>query len=245
MIHILEKLEKGIQSMFDWFSENFLKASADKCHLIASSKVPVLIQISDINVTSESRVKLLGIHMNNRLNFDYHVSQLCKKASKKLHALARIFKYVETSKRSILVSAFIISQFSYCLLIWMFHSRKMEHSINRIHDSKLTFKELLNKNKTVSIHQKNLQVLATEIFKAKLNISPEISKELFSFNVRNYNFRSQSTLKRIKTNSVYFGSESLLSLAPKIWDLVPDSFKNENSLERFKNRIKTWTTDKC
>ena len=109
----------------------------------------------------------------------------------------------------------------------MFHSRKMEHSINKINeralrliiypsDSKLTFKELLDKNKTVSIHQKNLQVLATEIFKAKLNVSPEISKELFSFNVRNYNLRSQSTLKRIKTNSLYFGSESLSSLAPKI-----------------------------
>ena len=69
MIHILEKLEKGIQSMFDWFSENFLKANADKCHLIASSKVPVHIQISDIKVTSESRVKLLGIHIDNRFNF--------------------------------------------------------------------------------------------------------------------------------------------------------------------------------
>ena len=53
----------------------------------------------------------------------------------------------------------------------MFHSQKMEHSINKIHesalhliypsDSKLTFKELLDKKKTVSIHQKNLQVLAT------------------------------------------------------------------------------------
>ena len=58
MIHILEKLEKGIQSIFDWFSENFLKANADKCHLIASSKVPVDIQISDIKGTSESRVEL-------------------------------------------------------------------------------------------------------------------------------------------------------------------------------------------
>ena len=46
MIPILEKLEKSIQSMFDWFSENFLKANADKCHSIASSKVPVDIQIS-------------------------------------------------------------------------------------------------------------------------------------------------------------------------------------------------------
>ena len=66
IIPILEKLEKGIQSMFDWFSEIFLKANADKCHLITSSKVRVNIQISDIKITSESRVNLLGIHIDNR-----------------------------------------------------------------------------------------------------------------------------------------------------------------------------------
>ena len=197
----------------------------------------------------------MGIHIDNRLNFDDHVSQPGKKARKKMHACDRIFRYVETSKRRVFVNSFITSQFSYCPLIWVFHSQRIEHRINKVHeramrlicpsDSKLTFQELLDKSKTVSIHQKNLQVLANEMFKAKLNISPEILKELFSFNVRNYNLRSQSTLKRIKTNSVYFGSESLFSLAPKIWDLVPDSFKNENSLERFKNRIKSWTTNKC
>ena len=100
----------------------------------------------------------MGIHLDNRLNFHCHFSQLCKKASKKLHALARIFKYVETSKRRVLVNSFITSQFSYCPLIWMFHSRRMEHRINKIHeralrliypsDSKLTFKELLDKKQT-------------------------------------------------------------------------------------------------
>ena len=50
MIPISEKLEKGRQSVFDWFSKIFLKASADKCHLIASSKAPVDIQISGILV---------------------------------------------------------------------------------------------------------------------------------------------------------------------------------------------------
>ena len=128
--------------------------------------VPVDIQISDIEVTSESRIKLLGIHMDNRLSFDYHVKQLCKKTSKKLYALHIIFKDVETSKRRVLVNVFITSQFSYCSLIWMFRSRRMVRGINKIHeraprliyssDSKLTFKELLDKNKTVSIHQKKL-----------------------------------------------------------------------------------------
>ena len=62
----------------------------------------------------------------------------------------------------------------------------MEHRINKIHeralrliypsDSKLTFKELLSKSKTLINHQKNLQLLPTEILKVKLNISPEILK---------------------------------------------------------------------
>ena len=82
--------------MFDWFSENLLKANADKCHLIASFKVSVDIQKSDIKVTIESGVKRLGIHTDKRLNFDYHICQLCKKARKKLYALARVFKYVES-----------------------------------------------------------------------------------------------------------------------------------------------------
>ena len=83
----------------------------------------------------------------------------------------------------------------------------------------------------MSIYQKNLQVLGTEIFKARLHVSPEILKELFYFNLRNYNLRGQSTLKRMKINSVYLSSKSLSSLAPKIWDFVPDSSKNENSIK--------------
>ena len=106
MIPIFKKLEKGIRSMSDWFSENLLRANADKCHLIAY-KVPVDIQISDIKVSSEFRVKFLIIHIDNRLNFDYDVSQFCKKASKKLFALAIIFKYVVTSKHNILVNTFV------------------------------------------------------------------------------------------------------------------------------------------
>ena len=107
IIPILEKLEKGIESMFDWFSETLLKANADKCHLMSSSKVPVDIQIYHIKVTGEYWVKFMSIYIDNRLNFDYQISQLCQKAIEKLHALARIFKYVETSKRSVLVNSFI------------------------------------------------------------------------------------------------------------------------------------------
>ena len=43
-----------------------------------------------MTIMSEEKVKLLGIHIDNRLNFDDHMSLLCKKAGKTLHALARV-----------------------------------------------------------------------------------------------------------------------------------------------------------
>ena len=83
---------------------------------------------------------------------------------------------MDISQRKLIANTFIISRFLYYPLIWMFHSRAMKHRINRIYERTLrlicsnqhqiTFKELLDKNKTVSIHQRNLKTLATEIYKA-------------------------------------------------------------------------------
>ena len=116
----------------------------------------------------------------------------------------------------------------------------MEHRINRIHERtlrliypnqhQLTFKELLEKNKTVSIHQRNLQTLATEIYKAKNKISPEVINSLFEFPNKNCNLRNASILKRKGYFTVHYGRESLLSLAPKIWGLVPDSIREVKAL---------------
>ena len=122
------------------------------------------IEVSNITIMREDKVKFFGIYIDNRINFDYHISQLCKKAGKKLHALTRNFKCRNISQRELI--AFIMSQFSYYPIIWIFHSQTMEHRITRIHERTLTliypnqhqitFKELLEKNKTVSIHQRNL-----------------------------------------------------------------------------------------
>ena len=137
----------------------------------------------------------------------------------------------------------------------MFHSRTMEHRINRIHERalrlvydqshELTFDQLLVKDNSVSTHQKNLQVLASEIFKAKIGIAPTITAELVQFTDKPYNLRNKSILQRTKDCTVYHGTESISSLAPKIWELIPNDLKEENSLAVFKDKIKKWTNDKC
>ena len=131
----------------------------------------------------------------------------------------------------------------------------MEHRINRIDERtlrliypnqhQLTFKEILEKNKNVRIYQRNLQTLATEIYKAKSKISSEVVNSLFEFTNKNYNLRNVSIFKSKRYFAVHYGSESLVSLALKMWKFIPDLIREVKTLSIFKNKIKAWTTDKC
>ena len=90
-------------------------------------------------------------------------------------------------KQRMLINAFITSQFSYCPLVWMSHSRTMNNRINKIYEkalrlvykdeTNLSLNDLLNKDKSVSIHQINQQILATKMCKVRNDLGPEIMKE--------------------------------------------------------------------
>ena len=88
----------------------------------------------------------------------------------------------------------------------MFHSRSSEHKINKLNERalrlvyddnpKLSFDELLAKDNSVTIHQRNLQLLATEIFKVKQGLSTGLTDEIFQFIDKPYKFRNNSILYR-------------------------------------------------
>ena len=77
---------------------------------------PGRFQTQNTIISSVNRVKLLGGNIDGRLDFDYHVSQICKKASEKLRSLSRVPKYMDLNRR-MLVKAFPVSQLSYCPLV--------------------------------------------------------------------------------------------------------------------------------
>ena len=249
--NVLDNLQGALEKCFIGFQQNYLVANAGKFHLLTSSKMPVDTHISNIEILNEEKVKLLGVKLDGRLNFDFHVNTF---ASKNYHALARVCNYINKKKRRILMNAFITSQFSYCPLVWMPHSWTMNNRINKIRETALRlvykdekdlfFDDLLKKDKAVSIHQRYLQILATEIYKVRNDLGPEIMKDIFHFVQKPYNLRNYSTVQSRRNCIVYFGTESISSCAPKIWEIVPCEIKNAKSLDIFKEK-KLWTTDKC
>ena len=157
-------------------------------------------------------------------------------------------------KRRTNIKSFVTSQFSYCLLIWMFHSRRLNSEINSIHERALrityqdktsTFKKLRNKTTPVSIHHRNLQVSAVEMFKIHGDLSPKILRETFVSKTSSNNLCRNDTFEKRQVYSVYHGTKSLSFLGPKIWDLVPVELKQSDSLDSFKSKIRNWVSFEC
>ena len=151
-----------------------MKANISKCHLLVNKKDEVVINLGETEIKNSEYEKLLEIKVDTKLNFNEHLNDIIIKASHKVNALPRFVPSMSLSKKKILMNPFFLSQFSYCPLIWMFHSRTMNNKINRLHercmlliygDKTSSFEELLEQDISVSIHTRNLQMLPTEMFK--------------------------------------------------------------------------------
>ena len=99
-----------------------------------------------------------------------------------------------------------------------------------------SFYELLKKDRSFSIHHRNIQSLAIELYKFFHGLSPSITKNVFHFN-RDIPYNLSIIYSR-NSKTVKYGTETTSYLAPKIWSLVPNAIKSSQSLDVFKFKIR-------
>ena len=204
-------------------------------HVLLSTSQKLHVNIGTSQIKNCKYEKFLGVNIDSKLSFEKHLNIICGKASAKINALGRFALFMNSEKRRTITNAFFNSQFSYCPLIWMFHSRLINNKINRLHerclcivysDNQSIFEELLEKDSTVSVHQRNLHFLATELYKVLNGLSPDLMKDVFPLNDDSgYSTRNKRTFKSRNVKTVRYGTDSLAYLAPKIWELVLNEMK--------------------
>ena len=236
------------KSLIGWYEGNYLKPNPDKWHLLLSETGKDLnIHIGNDCIPNSIYEKIFGVYFDNKLDFNIHVTKLCKKASQKLHALARVSKRMSCKQRLTIMNAFIMSQFSYCPLLWMCHKRLLHTQINNIHERAL---RIVYNDNTTSFDKnldllRNLQLIAIEIYKASNNMSTAFMSELFQIKDTKFNLRKVKILASYNIKTENNGKQSISYLAPIIWSQVPLDAKNCKSLNSFKYRIKQWIPDDC
>ena len=149
--------------------------------------------------------------------------------------LGRIAGYITFEKCRTLIKTFIESQFNYCPLIWMLHSRTMNNKIIRLHERSLrivyadqssTFEELLERDKTFSINHTNIQSLAIEIYKFVNGLYPEKRNSMFNLKENNrYSLRNVYELYSCNPRTVKYDTETIAYLAKKALPHIPSKQK--------------------
>ena len=203
-----------------------MKVNPGKCHILLSTKNVIDVHHEGACITSSSGQRLHGITIDSDVKFDKHIFGLCDKVSKKINALCRVTGYMSLEKRRTVMKTFAESQFNYCPLIWMLHSRTLNNEINRLHvralriaysDYKSSFNTILEKDGSFSIQSRNIQSLAIEIYKFLHGLCPPIMGDILKLNrPPTNNLRACQELynrnppKKVwYRNHIFFGSENL------------------------------------
>ena len=121
--NVIKNLESDLKIVLKWFRKNQIMANPEKFQFMLLGKHKSLkIEIEGFQLESTKSNNLLGITIDYNLTFDTHVSNICKTAGR-IRRLSRIRNVLDKKLAKLLCNSFILSQFNYCSIIWMFYSK--------------------------------------------------------------------------------------------------------------------------
>ena len=179
---------------------------------------------------------------------------LRKKSEKKLPVSERLSKFMSFKQKRIFKNAFVESQFGYCPLIWIFHSRKGNSKINHLQERSLkiiyndyitSFEDLLKKDNSSKIQRKNIQSLDIEVFKVQKGIANQILCDIFPIRSIDYNLKSQTDFSVSSVNIIHFNLNSVQYFASEVWKMIPLELKNLNDVKIYKFEIRKSEPMQC
>ena len=97
---VIQKLENAAETLFQWFSDNQMKANPDKCHFLCNSNSEISLTIETKKIKNSKFKKLLGVKLDSKLNFNSHIHDICQKAGQKLNAISKITPYMDFAKKA-------------------------------------------------------------------------------------------------------------------------------------------------
>ena len=206
------KLRNNTRRSLKWFLDNSLVANPKKIQLmfLGTCKMKISLKINKQIILPTESVKHLGIKVDWKLTFKEHIMNLCNRANVK--ALNRVKNVITNEQKKILMS-----NFSYCPLIWMFCGKLANSQMNLIHkralralynDHSASYSELLIIDGHNTIHQNNMKFLVKEVYKSVNRLNPTFMWNIFTSKEVRYNLRSSNLLNIHHASTYSYGLHS-------------------------------------
>ena len=244
--------------VIEWFGTNQMQANPGKFQAIVLGKRGhddcESFTIHDNTVKCEHSVKLLGVTIDYMLNFDLHISDICKKAARQINVLCRLSRYLSTETKLLIYKSFVRSNFSYCPVVWHFCSKsstdkmeKLQYRALRLvyNDFIISYEDLLKKANMNTLQITTIRKIAIETFKILNNMSPSYILDLVKFKNTNYSFRYQNFAELPRVNTESYGRKSFRYEAAHIWNSFPNELRTTTDFKEFGRLIRAWEGISC
>eukprot|EP00794_Sanderia_malayensis_P003962 gene3962-4512_t len=244
-------INENMEKVCSWYRDNFLHANKEKYQAMTVTgqkiqEIPIEFKINDDVVQQTKALKLLGVIIDDKLTFNGHISNMCKKASQKVGVLMRLRNLIPMEAKLVLYKTAILPHLTYCGLVFHFcrasDRRKLEGVQERalravFSDKQSSYAPLLEKSNLSTLYNKRLQDIAILMYKVKNNLASKPIQALFERQTKRYELRNaEFNIPRCRTET--YGKHSIRYLGPMIWSKLYFDIKNSKTLGIFKNKLK-------
>ena len=261
LIDIQTKLQYDLNNIEMWCRLNnmALHPSKTKCMVIGTRpkikqlNMELCLTINGSNIENVTEQKLLGIFIDNTLNWRLQIDTICKKVNQQIALLKRINYFLTYDMKMMFYNAYILPIFDYCCPVW---GKDNKHYINKIYKLQKRTAKIILKNPQISLTNEPLKELkwlsfqdrckyhtAILVFKIFHNMSPAYMTDLMKIaNNKTYNLRSNSRNEialstRPRTN--YF-KDTFSYYSMNIWNSIPLHIRKTKNIKQFKVKHKTF-----
>ena len=254
--HVKEHILSNVNRVISWFENNSMKVNPDKFQCIVFGKVsdPGTFSINGNAIMPEQTVKLLGLHIDRKLDFKYHISQICQKAGRQVQVLCRLSRTLDDSNKLLLYNSFIECYFNYCSIVWHSCSIKDTMKLEKIQQKALRFitldfsnsyPDLLNKCDKSPLYVIRLRKIVELIYRINNGMSPSYLGNIIKHREVTKEFRSNNRIAIPKFRTVKYGKKSICYLASMLWNSLDNNSRLADNLNSFKIQVRMWNGPTC
>ena len=235
------------------YNNNFLLVNIDKFQSLtinprnidADNKSNVLI-IDDHKINKTEHIKLLGVYIDESLNFTKHISETCTKASQKVGVLVRLRNLIPCQAKLILYKTAIMPHLTYYHLVWNSCRSSDRRKIDRVQERALRavfkstteiYEALLERAKLPTLYNRRLRDLATLMYEVKNNLVPSCISEIFTQKDSRYHLKN-SDFETPRFNTICYGKHSIRYQGSLLWSKLDRKTRQLPSLHFFKANIR-------
>ena len=235
---------------------NKLKMNNDKTEIMLAGTLSKLNQIDvknisfdGVNVTLSSKVKNLGVILDEHFTMDQAVSQVRTSCYFEMRKIAHLRPLISEDSTKQLISSFVLSKLDYCNSM---RSGNME-KLQLVQNQAARLIKKLPKRHSISPVLKELHWLPVEFrlqYKSailvyqRLNdtLYPAYMKEMLTQYIPSRSLRSSQKNQLIKPSPKlkHFGERAFTFVGPDLWNSLPEDVKSAPSLQTFKTKLKTY-----